>query len=75
MKKDQIVEEIHKFREDHARKFRYDLQAMFTDLRLKQAKRKNVANLKPVKPAMPCVAEPHAIYENNGMSKSSKKAR
>jgi hypothetical protein len=35
---DPIVEEIHKIRKDFAEKFDYDVDAMFEDLRKKQAK-------------------------------------
>ena len=62
MRTDPIVEEIHKIREAHARKFNYDLDAMFADLQRKQAKRKNLAHLKPVQPALLCVADAHAAY-------------
>jgi len=62
MRKDPIIEEIHKFREAHARKFNYDLDAIFADLQEKQAARKNLASLKPVKPAVPCAAEERAVY-------------
>ncbi|MEI7881779.1 MAG: hypothetical protein WCI95_13010 [bacterium] len=62
MRKDPIVAEIHKFREAHARKFNYDLDAIFDDLQQKQAKRKNLASLPPIKPAVPCAAEGHAVY-------------
>jgi len=62
MRKDPIVEEIHKFREAHARKFNYDIDAIFADLQRKQAKRKKLADLKPVKPLLPCVAEKRAVY-------------
>jgi hypothetical protein len=34
---DPIVEEIHKIREEYAEKFNYDVDAMFDDLRQKQA--------------------------------------
>jgi hypothetical protein len=37
MWKDEIVEEIHKIREEHAKAFNYDLQAICDDLRRKQA--------------------------------------
>jgi hypothetical protein len=57
MRRDPIVEEIHRIREAHARKFNYDLHAMFADIRRKQAGRKNLADLKPVKPALTSVAE------------------
>jgi|GEM_PF-7096538 len=69
MNRDSIVEEIHKFRETHARKFHYDLNAIFADLRRKQSKRGNMADLKPVKRAVSCVAEECAVYR----SKSRKK--
>lgn len=36
MYKDEIVEEIHKYREEYAKSFNYDLKAMFDDLRKKQ---------------------------------------
>ncbi|OUL31986.1 hypothetical protein BV372_19680 [Nostoc sp. T09] len=36
MYKDEIVEEIHKYREEYARSFNYDLNAIFNDLRNKQ---------------------------------------
>jgi hypothetical protein len=37
MWKDEILEEIHKIREEHALAFNYDLQAICDDLRQKQA--------------------------------------
>jgi hypothetical protein len=33
---DPIVEEVRKFRDDHARKFNYDLDAICADLRQRQ---------------------------------------
>ncbi|MEM7771857.1 MAG: hypothetical protein AAF327_15275 [Cyanobacteria bacterium P01_A01_bin.37] len=36
MWKDEIVEEIHRIREEYAKSFNYDLNAIFTDLRQKQ---------------------------------------
>ena len=36
MYKDEIVEEIHKYREEYAKSFNYDLRAIFDDLRKKQ---------------------------------------
>ena len=36
MYKDEILEEIHKYREEYARSFNYDLHAIFNDLRKKQ---------------------------------------
>lgn len=37
MWQDQILEEIYKIREEHAKSFNYDLQAIFDDLQKKQA--------------------------------------
>ena len=41
MWKDKIVEEIHKYRDDYAKKFNYDLHAICDDLRKKQSSLKN----------------------------------
>lgn len=38
---DPIVEEIHKIREEYAKKFNFDIDAMFEDLREKQSKSKH----------------------------------
>ena len=38
MWRDEILDEIHKIREEHAKSFNYDLQAICDDLREKQAK-------------------------------------
>lgn len=37
MEQDEIVEEIHKIREKHAKSFNYDLDAMFADWQKKQS--------------------------------------
>ncbi|MBN3940299.1 MAG: hypothetical protein V7L21_13160 [Nostoc sp.] len=37
MWKDEILEEIYRIREEHAKAFNYDLQAICDDLRQKQA--------------------------------------
>ena len=37
MYRDEIVEEIHKYREEYAKSFNYDLNAIFQDLKKKQA--------------------------------------
>ena len=37
MWQDPIVEEIHRIREEHAKKFNYDLHAICEDIRKKQA--------------------------------------
>ena len=39
MYKDEILEEIHKYREEYAESFNYDLKAIFNDLRKKQIAR------------------------------------
>lgn len=36
MWKDEILEDIHKIREEHAKFFNYDLEAMFADLQKRQ---------------------------------------
>ncbi len=36
MWKDEIVEEIHRIREEYAKSFNYDLDAIFADLRKKE---------------------------------------
>jgi hypothetical protein len=46
MWKDEIVEEIHRIREEYAKSFNYDLDAIFEDLRKKQAESgREVVNL------------------------------
>ena len=46
MWKDEIVEEIHRIREEYAKSFNYDLDAIFTDLRKKEAESgREVVNL------------------------------
>jgi len=37
MWQDEILDEIHKIREEHAKSFNYDLDAMFADWQKKQA--------------------------------------
>jgi len=37
MSKDEVVEEIHQIREEYAKSFNYDLQAIFDYLQKKQA--------------------------------------
>jgi hypothetical protein len=36
MWKDEILEDIHRIPEEHAKSFNYDLEAMFTDLQKRQ---------------------------------------
>jgi hypothetical protein len=70
MTKDPIIEEIHRFREEHARTFNYDIHAMFEDIRRKQTKRGNLSPLKPVQPALSRVAEARAAYQTRPPTKS-----
>ena len=49
MWKDEIIEEIHKIREEHAKAFNYDLQAICDDLRRKQASSGRQIISKPLK--------------------------
>jgi len=45
---DEIVEEIHKIREEYAKSFNYDLDAIFADLQKKQAESgREVVKLSP----------------------------
>lgn len=37
MWEDEIIDELHRIREEHARSFNYDLDAMFEDWQKKQA--------------------------------------
>lgn len=46
MYQDEIVEEIHKIREDYSKSFNHDLKAMFADLQRQQAESgREVVNL------------------------------
>ncbi|GAB4179489.1 MAG: hypothetical protein Fur006_12790 [Coleofasciculaceae cyanobacterium] len=48
MWKDEIVEEIHRIREEYAKSFNYDLDAIFADLRKKQSESgREVVSLSP----------------------------
>ena len=50
MKKDPIVEEIRKVREQHAAKFNYNLDDIVTDLKKKEKKAKQKVVSLPPKP-------------------------
>jgi hypothetical protein len=50
MYKDEILEEIHKYREEYARSFNYDLNAIFEDLRKKQIAHGHRGVALPIKP-------------------------
>jgi hypothetical protein len=46
MWEDEILEEIHRIREEHAKSFNYDFKAIFADWQKKQAEsRREVVNL------------------------------
>ncbi len=46
MWEDEILDEIHKFREEHAKSFNYDLDSMFEDWQKRQEKSgRTVVNL------------------------------
>jgi hypothetical protein len=48
MFQDEILDEIHKIREEHAKSFNYDLDAMFADWQRKQAEGgREVVSLSP----------------------------
>jgi hypothetical protein len=48
---DPIVEEVRKVRDEHAKKFKYDLQAIAVDLRKQQkASKRTFVTLPPRKP-------------------------
>jgi hypothetical protein len=49
MYKDEILEEIHKYREEYAKSFNYDLKAIFRDLRDKQIARGHEVVKLPIK--------------------------
>jgi len=49
MYKDPILEDIHKYREEYAKSFNYDLKAMFEDLRKKQMSRGRKVVKLPIK--------------------------
>ncbi|HBE21523.1 MAG TPA: hypothetical protein DEG17_06950 [Cyanobacteria bacterium UBA11149] len=49
MYKNEILEEIHNYREEYARSFQYDLRAIFKDLQIKQAAHKDRLVRLPIK--------------------------
>jgi len=49
MWKDEILEELHKIREEHAQAFNYDLQAICDDLRYKQRSNDRAIISQPLK--------------------------
>lgn len=49
MYNNEILDEIHKYREEYARSFQYDLRAIFNDLRQKQVAHKDSLVRLPIK--------------------------
>ena len=49
MYKNEILDEIHKYREEYAQSFQYDLRAIFNDLKQKQLAHKDRLARLPIK--------------------------
>jgi hypothetical protein len=49
MYKNEIVDEIHRYRDEYARSFQYDLRAIFNDLKQKQLVHKDRLIKLPIK--------------------------
>lgn len=62
MWQNEILDEIHKIREEHAKSFNYDLDAMFADWQKKQAESgREVVRFSPKRPLIPTLRNlPHA---------------
>lgn len=60
MWKDEILEEIYEIREEHAKAFNYDLQAICDDLRRKQAESGRQIISSPLK-------QPYQHQQNNAV--------
>jgi len=50
MDKDPILEELHRVREEYAARFNYDLQAMYQDLKAREARGEFVVVHRPPRP-------------------------
>lgn len=61
MWKDEILEEIHKIRAEHAEAFNYDLQAICDDLRRKQAESVKQIISSPLKQPRQCQQHNKAV--------------
>ena len=72
-----IIDELHRIREAHAKRFNYDLDAILADLRRRDAKFKNLAKLKPLVPRSPSrgIAEAPAEYAVRRSPPKAKKGR
>ncbi|MFB2919317.1 hypothetical protein [Aerosakkonema funiforme] len=53
MWKDEVLEEIYKIREEHAKSFNYDLQAICDDLQKRQAESGRQLISQPLKQRLP----------------------
>jgi hypothetical protein len=62
MRRDPIVEEIHRIRKVHAKRFNYDVSAIFADIRKRRAKRTNLVDLSGSVQPVGRVAESPAVY-------------
>lgn len=60
MYKDEIVEEIHKYREEYAKSLNYDLNAIFNDLKNKQIARGHKVVKLPIKRRTQQITAPEA---------------
>ena len=69
MKSDPIIAEIHRIRRAHAKRFNYDLAAIFADIRKWEAKSGNVVDLTRGKHLETRVAETHTEYGKKPRSK------
>jgi len=50
MKKDPILEELHRVREEYAARFNYDLKAMYRDLKTREKRGEFVVVHRPARP-------------------------
>lgn len=62
MRKDPIVDEIHRIRHAHAKRFNYNVSAIFADIRKRQTKRKNLVDLTCGVQPVGRVAETPSLY-------------
>jgi hypothetical protein len=60
MWKDPIVEEIHQFREEHAKRFNYDLKAIFEDFKAQERHSSHLRATLPIKRKRPLTHSPVA---------------
>lgn len=64
MWRDEILEEIHKIREEHAKAFNYDLQAICDDLRRKQAESGRQIISSPLKQPRQCQQPNNTVQQS-----------